>query len=1070
MVMMHLGCSFTYAQHNADNKADGESQSLRRGVVVDEYGNPVKNVHIAVKGQSFAVETNEAGYFEIDTPETGTLVFSHPDFDTYQLKVAGSRHWLVGKADDDTADSDVDADDMETIDEYLSSSIPDDYLPVRLTNSYLKDPDKINAVYGTANPKTAVGAVSSIYTEQLSTTPAPSYAYALPGRLAGLYTEQIRGFSTQNISASSVNEGFGDQPTLGIGEPTDNSVMQLSLRNQNPVVLIDGIQRNIFSVDPANIESISVQKDALSAIALGQRSSRGVLVVTTKEPEAEKLQLSFRAQTGMQQSLKMPDPLPAYQYAYLMNEALQNDGQRRAYSAEDFEALRNGTDPYGHPTVNWYDRLLRDHSYMSNYSLNVSDGSDLIRYFVSMNYLNQQGFFKTSDVNSYDTNIGLDRYVINSKVDVDVIEDLNVGLQLFGRVEDGNQPGAAANSILTALYTTPNNAYPVQNTDGSYGGKALPFSNNLLSQVVNSGYIQNNSRDVMINLDFDYNMDDLLEGLSVTAASNFVAQTARATFRDKRSPVYDMSVEEGDTTYTLYGQSNPQSNNYAGTGNSRFWYMRSALKYDNHFGKNGIGINLMADRRSVILDYDLPDVTSNFVAEGNYNYGNKYFAEAAVNYSGYNGYEPGHQYGLFYAFGLGWDIAGENFIKDNLSWLNQLKIRGVYGETGNGVDNAGYYIWRPETYSGQHFAYPIGTNRNLGFNDGWLSNGLSNPNITWEKGQKISAGVDISLFNNRLQLTGDYYHDEYYDLLQQRGSTIDLMGLGYPAENIGRNRYRGVELSLIYQNHIGNLNYFVGGNWSVTDSEVLYMDEQERRYEWNRRTGKPVGTTFGFIADGFFDSAAEIEQSATVQGLEAQPGDIKYRDLNEDGTIDRFDVAPIANDKPLSFFGLTTGFSFKGFDFSMLVQGVYNRDRYVPLPSFELHQELNEDGDPVTAIGQGYEYMLNRWTPETVETATYPRLTTTGTAFGTTYNQSPNGNPTSFWVESGNYIRLKNVSLKYSLPYRWTHGINISEMKIFINALNVFTVAAYDRIDPEVTSFTNYPLQQVISTGINIKL
>lgn len=1011
---------------NSPVEAQDLSGNSRKGIVLDDYGNPLEGVSVALESSDSVVISDEKGFFEIGANDGSRLIFQHPDFYTYELPVnAGLK----------------------------------DIFEVQLVDRYLKNPEKIDVLYGTAEKDKTVGAISTVHTNQLTSSLSTNYASALAGRLPGLYVQQNRGiratFTDVNTSAAFAG---GRIPMTNRIVPGDNTMYGLSLRGQGPVTIIDGIQRDIYSIDPANIESVSLQKDALSSILLGMRSSRGLLLVTTRKPK-EGFQLSFTGEVGVQQPLKMPRPLSGYQYAYLLNEALQNIGEAPAYTAADFAAYQNGENPFTHPDVDWYNTLFKESAPISSFNLNASGGGKVARYSVSLNYLNQEGHFKTLDLNSYQTNIELDRYLFTSNIDIDVTDDFQMSLNLFGRIEEGVQPGAGTSTILNNMYATPNNAYPIYNPNDSYGG-SVTFTSNLYQQALNSGYMQDNSRDIMANIDLDYDLSSFVKGLSAKAITNISVQNLSAVVRSKRSIVYQYTPanEEQEERYSFYGSNSPQSNSFNYVGTSRFWYGQLSLNYNTFVGKHEISAKLFGDKRIISPNFDLPAKYNNLAAQTKYNYAGKYFAEAAVSFGSFNRYPTDDQWGTFYAFGLGWDLAKESFLQQ-LDWLNQLKIRGVYGKTGNAdTGGAGYYSWR-QTYGEYIQAYPQGYSRSPGGGIDPTNNALANPNITWEKADKISAGVDVALFNNHLQLTGDYFYDTYYDLLQSRGKSIALLGINYPAENIGENLFKGVELSLTYQNNIGNFNYFLTGNWSQMETEILYMDEQLTEYPYNRHTGNPVGTIFGLQADGFFDSYEEIEGAAVFEGVPVQPGDIRYKDLNNDGVIDSYDQTAIGNTKPLSFYGLTAGFNFKGFDLSILFQGAYNRDLYLGDRTLQAgFQQMN------SSFGQAYQNIVGRWTPETAETATYPRLTA-----GRSQNNMPD-QWTSFYVESGNYLRLKNISLGYTLPYKWTGHHGVSAVRLFVNAQNIWTKSATKLVDPEVVSFGNYPIQQVISGGVNIKL
>jgi TonB-linked SusC/RagA family outer membrane protein len=1001
--------------------AQAQQPARVSGRLLDPYGQPLVAAAVFVKGTGDSTTTDATGNFAIRANRDNTLIIKYPGYHTVQHHVR------------DTA------------------------VLLRMEEVFIPSPTRIPVLYGEASQSSMVGSVATVYTNQLSTTPATLYAYALPGRLAGLYAQQNSGFRNPGTGNNfDVDIFVGNIPRPGAMEPNDNTEIGLWLRGQIPVTIVDGVQRDVFSIDPENIESISVLKDGLSTILLGQRSSRGVLLVTTKRARAGKPRVSFTAQTAVQQPLSLPKPLPAWQYAYLLNEALQNDGKQPLYKEADILAFRNHTSPYTHPDVNWYDVIMRDNAPLSRYNLNVNGGGDVARYSVSLNYTDQQGMFRTSADNSYNTNAGLKRYLINTDVSIDVSRNLNVGMQLFGRLQEGTQPGASTAQLLAGLLTTPGTAYPVHNINGSWGGTGN-LTSNLLASTISSGYIQDNSKDVMANVDLRYDLGDWLPGLSIKGKGNLSIQSANAIDRSKRELVYRMGVTQGDTSYARYGEAITQRNDFISVFNAQYFFGQVSLNYDRQFNAHGLSAVVLADRRQTIFNYDLPGKATNISGKLAYNYAGRYFAEAAINRSGYNRYMPGKQYGTFFAGGIGWDIARESFIRSNATWLDQLKVRATYAHTGNGIDNSGYYIWRQDFSENNGIGggvYEQGIARSPA--SGFQENGLANVNISWETARKIDIGIDVSLFNNRLQLTGDYYNDRYSDLLQIRGKSIQLSGASYPPENIGVNLYHGGELTLTYQGQMHDLHYFISANGSVEQSKVLFMDEQRRDYEWNKRTGQPVGMPFGYIADGFFQSAEEASGSATIAGYKPLAGDIRYKDLNEDGAINQFDEAPIGTSKPRIYYGVSMGVSWKGLELNALLQGVTNRKNYVANFATEAGFQFQN-----FTYGQAYEQVTGRWTPETATTATYPRLTADAN-----YNYNKAGS--SFWIRNGNYFRLKNVSLAYNLPYAWTQRLRLGGVKIFANALNLFTHASYDFLDPEV-GIGAYPIQRVLNTGINVK-
>ena len=998
------------------------------GKVVDQYGNPVPDVTITMKNSDFKVITGIDGVFTFQMKKGDVLRLSHPEFIHKEVKVNKLKN-------------------TERV------------FKVTLNEQFIKNRETVSGPYEPKNKKNYLGSAATVYTDDLSSMMGTTILPALQGRMAGLNVSQYAGARAHQIAANSRNDLIGSVPLFGEGFYSDNTEFGIGSRGNGPVVVVDGIQRELYSLDPEAIESVSIQKDALSSMFLGMRSSRGALLITTKEPINEGIHLSFTGRFGVQSALKTPKPLSAYQYAYLLNEALQNDGKDPLYSYDDFNKFRTHSSPYTHPDINWFDEILNKNATTQAYNLNVTGGNRVTQYFVSVGYQGEKGLFANpTDNDAHDTNLSYSRYMISSKVNINITDDFTAKVTLLGRVEDGNQPGVSYGSLLNSIYNTPNNAYPIKNPNGTWGGNKT-FDNNLMSQSINSGYIKDSARDMVGGVNLKYDFGKLVEGLSVRMVGNVSIQNRSYVQRSKRAPVYAYGFDkEGKEFYTLHGATNTQSNFFNSVTSYQQMYGQIAVDYNRRFGKHGVKATLMSDTRQTLVNYDLPQLPSNIIGDVAYDYAEKYFVQAALSESYFNRYAPGNRWGTFYAFGFGWDISKENFMED-ANWLDQLKIRGTFGKTGNGMNNAGYYTYY-QTYSSGGDDYRLGTN--LGQSSGSFTekDKLANLYQTWEKGNKLNIGVDIALFNNKLQVTADYFNDKYYDLLQARGKSIELIGQNYPDENIAKERWYGGEFSITYQDHVGDFNYYASANWSCEQSKVLYKDEQKVPYEYLRTTGKPKGAIFGLVAEGFFTSQDEITKSPVIEGFNnIQPGDIKYKDQNNDGVINDFDKVMIGGDKPLSYFGIDLGFEWRGLEFSMFWQGVYNKD--VLMSDWNLLEGFQTQGQ---VYGQAYENMLDRWTPETAATATFPRLS----AGGNKYNQG-NGWGSSFWLRSGNYIRLKNVSLGYNLPDSFCRNyLGGARVKVFVSGQNLFTKAANELVDPEV-SFGNYPLQRCISTGINVK-
>lgn len=1005
-----------------------------KGLITDPYSNPIAGAVVTQKATGKSVTTGLDGTFDFDFSKGDVITVSHPKYLVKEVKIEKLR--------------DIKRNKTYTI--HMSDRFVDTDRNVATAYTTPKDKDNF------------LGSAATVTTNALDKYLAGNILTALQGRMAGFNVSQYRGFATRNTAANSQSSLIGSIPkAFGSGSYGDNTQFLFSSRGQGPVVIVDGVEREMFNIDPEAIESVTLQKDALSSMFLGMRSSRGALIITTKNPSAGKLNFSFTGKLGINNSVKKLKPLSASQYSYLLNEALQNDGKAALYNYSDYEAYLNHTDPYLHPDVNWADELLKSNSVSQSYNMNVSGGGRVAQFFVSLGYLNEQGPFITDKANSYNTNLNSNRYMLSSKVHINITDDLEATMTALGRIQEGNQPGGGGDSgysgLLSAIYTTPNNAYPIFNPDGTWGG-TVNHTNNLYSRTVNSGYISDNQRDIQASLRLRYNLDKVVKGLSVRALGTVTNMSRTSISRVKTSPVYNYKEDlSGNPFYTMYGQSVPQTNNFTAVATYNQMMGLVGIDYERMFGQHSVKASVTGDTRHEVDDYDLPLFPSNIAQTLEYDYAKRYFAQVAVTESYFNRYAPGKRWGTFYAAGLGWNIANEKFM-ESVTWVNKLKLRGTIGKTGNGITNSGYYDFR-QTYSDNGTGYySQGSSQGQG-NVYASENSLANPYRTWEKATKLNVGLDAELFNRQLAITADFYTDKYYDLLQTRGKSISFLGKGYPTENIGKARRSGVELQLTWQSHVADFNYYLTGNWSIEKTKLLYCDEQRVPYEWMRTTGRPLGVTYGLVADGFLSKEDIANNYPTITGYKVQPGDVKYVDQNNDGVIDEFDRVVIGGDKPLSYFGIDLGFEWKGLEFSMLWQGVYNRDMYVGDQT--LMQGFLANGQ---SYGQAYENLLNRWTPETASTATYPRLS----AGGNNYNWG-NGWGSSLYMKSGNYLRLKNVSLGYTLPEsvsrNWLGGVRV---KFFVNAQNLLTFSACDLVDPEV-SFTNSPLQRCIITGINLK-
>ena len=918
------------------------------------------------------------------------------------------------------------------------------------TPPLLKVTSEEPVLFGFQKKNRLLQSTATVYTDQLLTTPNPQFIQALPGRLAGL---NVRSF--------------------GIGPGLDGNGTTFDIRGARAqVILIDGVERGYMSIDPEQIESITLLKDALSTVMFGQRSSYGIISVKTKKGDVGKPRISFTAQSGIETPTALPKPLAAWQQATLYNEAIQNDlGQAttQGYTQAQIDAYRGHTDPYTYPDVNWYKTVLKKNAPISRYNLNVQGSGKGFRYFVDLDKLTEKGLLRTDDNNSYNTNVQLDRYILRSNVGAEVTPTTFVQLNLFGRFQRYNQPGGGIGTILLSMLTTPQNAYPVYNPNGTYGGTNVYGENtNIYGQAVSRGYLFQDVRDIAVDLDVTQKLDVLTKGLYVKARASNNNTAYYITARTKNFEVYQYN--NSNNTYAKYGNTTEQTTAGGASERSRIVYVEGTLGYDRTFGKHALEMLAVANQQSRLAFHstNLPENYTAYAGKLNYAYDDRYLIEGAVSYAGYNWLTPAKRRATYWAAGLGWNVHNERFIKDNLPFISNLKLRANYGLTGQ--VNAGYYSYIQTYYNNltktdNAVAYWYGPGSSLERSTG--ENTIANPNLGPEKAKKLDAGVDLGFFNNKLTLTADYFYNKFYDLVALPTMTTTVFGATYPVTNYQKFDYYGGEIIATWQDQRKDFAYYVSGNLSLVQSKVVYNGELPRQYDYQVLTGKPVGMLYGYTATGLFRSYDEINDPATAvlpaapkptaQTLGSlRPGDIRYLDRNEDGVIDENDKSAIGNGKPGIAFGGNIGFRFKGFDFSALVQGTINRQSYI-------------SGDFMNGFGNNgtytaYEYNLGRFTPATAETATQPRVW-----LGANTN---NSQISGFWLRDNDFVRLKNVEVGYTIPQKLTRRIGGSTVRFFANGLNLLTWAEIYKVrkdlDPESWGFV-YPVMKVFNFGINVK-
>ncbi|GEP88368.1 TonB-linked outer membrane protein, SusC/RagA family [Chitinophaga terrae (ex Kim and Jung 2007)] len=895
----------------------------------------------------------------------------------------------------------------------------------------LRDSSRLPVAYGLQPAWQITSAQSHISGDQLRPSSAATLSNALYGRLPGL-----------TVLQGSGEPGY-DVPGLAIRGLA-------SYRNTDILTFVDGFESPFDQLTADEIDKITVLKDAAATAMYGMRGANGVLLVTTKRGMAGKPKITFGAQTGWQSPTRLPEFLDSYNYATLYNEARRNDGQPERYSAADLEAYRSQSDPYFHPDVNWYDEVLKKSAPMSNYQLNVSGGNDNARFFVLLNVLKNTGLYKNTDrKREENSNANFLRYNFRSNVDINVTKRLSASLDLAGRVEDRTYPGTGAGNIWDNMMLIPPNAFPVKNPDGSYGGASI-YRNNPVGLVLAKGVASTHDRNMQATMRLKYDLDQVTKGLAISGAISFNNWFRGNDDKQKDFAVYQLlRGTSGDTIYNKFGDNTTASVN---DGQNNQWRRTNTLfnlTYDRSFGKSDINALLQYQQDVyTISGNNVPFAHQGAGGRITYSYSRKYIAELTFGYNGSENFPKGKRFGFFPALSAGWILSREAFLQ-SAGWIDFLKLRASYGLAGNDQVGGRRFPYQQYYYGGN--GYYFGTDNH--YAGGMDEGSLGNPNVTWEKARKANIGVEGNFFRNRLNFVLDVFHERRTDILAERSSSIPgYIGVGLPSENIGIVNNKGLEVSLGFEeNNAKGIGYFINASASYAHNKIEYMAEAQRPFAYLNRTGQSIGQPFGLQAIGFFKDEAEIAASPRQTFAPVKPGDIKYKDQNGDGIIDIYDEVAIGKPSIAAWtFGLHTGIRFKGLSLEAFFQGATGRS--VMLQGPLVWAFVNDAKAAPLALG--------RWTPETAATATYPRLTTTA--------NDNNYRASDFWQRNGNFLRLRNVELGYTLPAKVSKIVSLQQTYLYVNAVNLFTIDAVKLTDPEV--LIGYPVMKSVNIGIRVQM
>ncbi|MDP4225324.1 MAG: SusC/RagA family TonB-linked outer membrane protein [Bacteroidota bacterium] len=889
-------------------------------------------------------------------------------------------------------------------------------------------------LYGKMPKRSVSSSISSISGKDIEKNTVFSLGNTLYGKIPGLILDQAGGEPGYDTPGFNVR-GIG---TFGYSKA--------------PIILVDGFERDLNSVSVYDVESISVLKDASATALYGIRAANGIIMVTTKRGIVGQKNLTVDVTQGFQSPIRLPKFVNSAQYVKMYNQACANDGLPAQYSADQIAGYENGNRLY-YPDVDWMKEAIREFSPSTSVNVSSRGGNKGAQYYVSLGYISNTGIYKNTEINDgYSTNSNLDRINFRSNIDVNLVRDLTLKLNLGGQINDVNSPRMATSDIWSRLYDYPTYLFPVYVKDNLYGGTST-FPDNPMGYINSRGYRTTHNRFFQSDLDLKYDLGRYLKGLTIGARLGFDNQYNVSDAWSKTFAVFQVTKDSvtGNPDYSapIGANTNLAYTSPYGDSQSRRTTLEVYSEYNHQISeKQALNLLVMYNQSRLVLGKENPYNNQDINGRLQYSYDNRFFADLSASYSGSEAFAKGKRFGLFPAISAAWILSEEGFLKNN-SVLNYLKMRASAGVVGTSKVETRFGFRQLYVGSGTYY---FGSS-NAGVS-GITESTISNPDLTFEKSYQYEVGFDGRLLNE-LDFTVSVFLQNRKDILTSQSTTVPaLFGGTLPSINKGKVRNQGIEASLLWNKQFKNAGFFTKLNMSYIKDKVVSMEEEvvPPGSEYYYRTGHPVYYSYGLQAIGFFESADDIAKSPVQQFGPVQPGDIKYKDRNNDGVINDYDNGPICNGSvPTLEFGFELGFNYKGFDVQAMLQAQV--DRYINLASYP------DLFFPLRSTQKISTFVTEPWTAENKDHAQYPRLSTMDNA--NNYRNS------SFWYRNGDFLKLRSLELGYNLPEKMFGKIKPSMARIFLRGMNLLILDHFKYSDPENVS--GYPAMKSYNIGLKVQ-
>lgn len=849
---------------------------------------------------------------------------------------------------------------------------------------------------------------------------------------------------------------YGKLPGLNIyqgsGRPSNNHV-SFDMHGHAPLVLVDGYPRDINLLTTTEIESVTILKDATAAALYGIRGANGVILVTTKRGGNAELQITADYQFGLSTQFRSPKFADAYLYGKSLNAALEQDGLDARYSEQELQMFHTGKSPYSYPNVNWWDEIYNKTGTNHQLDLTFSGGSERFRYFTAVDYSHDMAMFRNRSRDTrYSTDPSDVRLNVRTNLDVYVTNSTELKLGIMGRLQEINS-ASDIDEIYSPIYRTPSTAFPVHSENGLWGGNDIYGRKNPVALSGASGHEKMIYGTLFADMSLKQNLDKLTKGLSATISIAFdnVGTMYENSSKEYRYTNMQASMLPDGTIVTdpiVYGKDSETLNHSQGfKGLYLTTDFQGKIAYERVFGKHDISAALIYDQQSYVTNgRNKSAKRQSVLGTVGYTFMDRYAINAVVNHSGTAYLPSGDRFITYPAVSAAWTVSEENFMKP-IKFIDLLKVRASYGISG-WDGNLSHELYR-QGYGGNNAGYYY-FGDNLSEYWGQSEDNLSVENLTAERSERVTAGIDLTALNNRLSFSVDGFFERRSNILVSSSTSVsNVIGIGTSMLNAGIHEYKGVDISVGWKDRIGNFGYGISGNIALLDSKIINDNQSYQEYDYLYRKGNKVGQRYGLEAIGFFRDQMEINDSPIQSFSTPHPGDIRYKDQNGDNRIDEKDIVKMYGTyNPSVYYGINLNLSYKRLELFADFQGMAGNT--VSLLDSPLYSPLIDNGNISTTF-------LNRETPWTYENrhrATMPRLTT--------QDNSNNYRPSSLWYRDGSFLKLRNLQIAYTLPKSL---LRIADLKVYVQGTNLFSIDNIDFANPEQLHAT-YPALRSYWAGV----